>query len=119
MDCTESIKGVINKMIIETIIFLIFGHFIGDFALQSDWQAQNKGKYWYVMLSHGMIWTGVISVVLLYYDIFELWKVVFLLFGHIIMDTWKTTKPKTPEAWKYIYPDQAWHIIQCVIVAIL
>jgi hypothetical protein len=81
------------------IIWLLFAHFIGDIALQSDWQAQNKGTKWYVMLSHCMIWTACICVAL-----------------HWACDKWKTTKPRTPEAWVYIYPDQAWHFIQCVIV---
>ena len=106
-------------MTFEVIIFVIFGHFIGDFAFQTEWQYKNKGRYWYVLLSHGMIWTGVISGVLLYFDVFEIWKAMFLLIGHILMDKWKTTKPKTPEAYWYIYPDQLCHIIQCVIVAIL
>ena len=42
-------------MNLELILFLIFGHFIGDIALQIEWQVENKGKYWYVLFSHGMI----------------------------------------------------------------
>lgn len=103
----------------DRIIWLIFAHFIGDIALQSDWQAQNKGKLWYVMLSHCMIWTACISIALQFLGIFALWKALFLLIGHWGMDKWKTTKPKTPEAWVYIYPDQAWHLLQCYLVFIL
>jgi len=98
------------------MIWLVFAHYIGDIALQSDWQAQNKGKLWYVMLSHCVIWTGCISIALQFLGIFAMWKVAFLLIGHWICDKWKTTKSKTPEAWKFIYPDQAWHLFQCVIV---
>jgi hypothetical protein len=98
------------------MIWLLFAHYIGDIALQSDWQAQNKGRLWYVMFSHCMIWTACVSVALQYQGRFDLWKVVFLVIGHWVCDKWKTTKPKTPEAWKYIYPDQAWHIIQLAIV---
>jgi len=98
------------------IIWLLFAHYIGDIALQSDWQAQNKGKYWYVMLSHCMIWTACISVALQYFGIFAFWKVIFLLAGHWISDSWKSKKPKTPDCWWYIYPDQLFHIIQCIIV---
>lgn len=98
------------------MIWLIFAHFIGDIALQSAWQAENKGKRWYVMLSHCMIWAACISIALAYLGIFAIWKVVFLVIGHGAMDSWKTRKPRTPEAWKYIYPDQAWHLLQCFIV---
>ena len=104
---------------LELLLFLVFGHFIGDIALQTEWQAQNKGKYLYVLLSHGMIWTGILSFILLYFGVFEFWKVPFLLVGHCICDKWKSSIPKTPENWKYIYPDQIWHLIQCLIVSIL
>ena len=97
-------------------IWLIFAHYIGDIALQSSWQADNKGKYWYVMMSHVLIWTACISVALEYIGLLSIWKIVFLIVGHWLMDKWKTKKPKTPESWKYIYPDQIWHIVQLLIV---
>jgi hypothetical protein len=100
------------------MIWIIFAHFIGDIALQAPWQADNKGKYWYVMLAHCMIWTACISIALQYLGLFAGWKVVFLLAGHWVCDKWKTTIPKTPENWKYIYPDQLWHLVQCIIVKI-
>ena len=97
-------------------IWLIFAHFIGDIALQSSWQADNKGKLWYVMLSHCMIWTALICIALQYLGLFEIWKVGFLLAGHALSDTWKAKQPKTPEHWWKIYPDQSWHIVQCLVV---
>jgi len=97
-------------------IWLLFAHYIGDIALQSSWQADNKGRYWYVLFSHAMIWTACASMVLEYLGLFELWKVALLLFGHMWMDWLKSTLPKTPENWKYIYPDQAFHILQLLIV---
>jgi hypothetical protein len=98
------------------IIWLLFAHFIGDIALQSDWQAQNKGTKWYVMFSHCMIWTACICMALQFLGLYAAWKALFLVAGHWACDKWKTTKPRTPEAWIYIYPDQAWHFMQCVIV---
>jgi len=100
------------------IIWLFFAHFVGDIALQSEWQANNKGKYWYVMLSHCMIWTAMICVALQFLGLFAFWKVAFLLGGHWISDSFKSKVPKIPENWKYIYPDQLWHFIQLSIVYI-
>ncbi|MCK5609012.1 DUF3307 domain-containing protein [Candidatus Pacearchaeota archaeon] len=101
------------------IIWLIFAHFIGDIALQSPWQAENKGQYWYVMFSHCMIWTACISIALEFVGAFAIWKVGFLVLGHAFSDLWKSRQPKTPEHWWKIYPDQAWHLIQCLVVYIL
>lgn len=97
-------------------IWLIFAHFIGDIALQSSWQADNKRKYWYVMMSHAMIWTGIICIALEYLGLFDYWKVAFLLAGHIGMDEWKCRQPKTEKTWWYIYPDQLFHMAQLVLV---
>lgn len=101
------------------MIWLLFAHYIGDIALQSSWQADNKAKYWYVMLSHAMIWTSCICVALQYLGLFEYWKVAFLLIGHIAMDEWKARQPKTEKTWWYIYPDQLFHILQLVFVWIV
>jgi len=98
------------------MIWLIFAHFIGDIALQSDWQAQNKNKYWYVMLCHCMIWTACISIALQYIGLFSMWKVFFLLAGHWISDLIKSSQPNMPENWWMIYPDQLWHLFQCGVV---
>lgn len=100
-------------------IWLLFAHYIGDIALQSDWQAKNKGKLWYVMFSHCMIWVACICVGLQFLGLYALWKVLFLLLGHWICDKWKANKPQTPEAWHFIYYDQAWHIVQLGVVFLM
>lgn len=105
--------GTIN---VETFIWLLFAHYIGDFALQSDWIAQNKRNYWYVLFAHSMIWAAIISMALEYLGLFSLWKVLFLIIGHFIIDKWKTTKQSGE--WKWIYPDQILHIIQLIVVYI-
>ncbi len=100
------------------MIWLIFAHFIGDFALQTDWQAQNKGKLWYVMLVHCMIWTACICVALQYLGLFHLGKAVFLVAIHFLIDVMKSgfTDASDPEDWWLIYPDQALHFLQCAMV---
>lgn len=100
-------------------IWLIFAHFVGDVALQSRFQMENKGKFWYWMLAHCIIWAAMICIALEYLGLLELWKVLFLVGGHYICDTWKSRQPKTMGHWWKIYPDQAWHLIQCAIVYFL
>lgn len=101
------------------IEWLIFAHYIGDIALQSNWQAQNKGKLWYVMLSHCIIWAACVCVALQFLGVYALWKAVFLVLGHALSDTWKSRQPLTPEHWWKIYPDQVWHITQVVFVGLM
>ena len=105
--------------ILNNFIWLYFAHFIGDIALQQEWQANNKGKYWYVMLSHSSIWAACISIALLIMGKFALWKALFLIIGHFAIDTIKAKQPKTPDTWWMIYPDQFAHFCQLLIVYFL
>ncbi len=100
------------------IWFLIVAHYIGDFPMQGEFVAMNKGKYWYIMLAHCIIWAGSISTVLAIFGLFTPWKIAFLIVGHYVMDLWKSRQPYTPENWWKIYPDQCWHVIQCLVVGL-
>lgn len=98
-------------------VWLLFGHYMGDIALQSDWQAQNKGRYWYVMLSHCMIWGACICIALQFIGITVTLPIVALLVGgHAIADSIKARLPKRPDTWWHIYPDQAWHVAQIAFI---
>lgn len=120
------------------MIWLIFAHFIGDWAFQSEWVAENKGKYWFVMFAHCMIWTGCICAFYVAFvrndvdwgmwgmrgTIVAWWKILFLFGGHYICDMWKcrvyAKKPfcQQESSW-HLYVDQLWHLCQCVIVWLL
>jgi len=100
-------------------IWLLFAHFIGDIALQGQWQADNKGTHWFVMLCHCMIYTALICIALEYIGMLELWKVFFILVGHILIDTWKCTYETKPENMWTLYVDQTIHLIQLVIVFVI
>lgn len=98
------------------MIWLIFAHFIGDWAFQTDWIAQNKPKHWYVLFAHSMVWTACVCMALEYLGLYNEWKVGWLVVGHFIMDGWKCRQPRTDRCWWTIYPDQLWHIFQCWVV---
>ena len=98
------------------MIWLIFAHFIGDFALQKEWVALNKGKYWYLMIAHCMIWTACICVALMFYFNEVTWiQILFLFSIHYSVDKWKCWATKDFPTWHF-YIDQAIHLCQCLIV---
>ena len=47
---------------LELLLWVIGAHFIGDYAMQSDWMAKNKGKSIYVMIAHCAIYTVVCAI---------------------------------------------------------
>lgn len=102
---------------IEIIFFLIFLHCLGDFPLQGAYLAENKGKNGYLLFAHSFIWAGTVSAGLLYFGMFAVWKVLFLVAGHFVIDRWKARKQVSGNAELLI--DQFLHGIQLVIVAFL
>ncbi len=101
------------------MIWLIFAHFIGDWALQSNWMAENKQESGVILVAHCMIWTACIYIAMTYTHInLAHWKLIFLLCGHFVADimkclsVWMGAKPFGLA----LYIDQLWHLGQCAIV---
>ena len=103
------------------MIWLIFGHFIGDWALQSAWLATEKSKNWFVMLAHCMIWTACVCIALEYIGAYAQWKWIFLCIGHLVADLIKCAAIESTndekKMYRYLYIDQLWHLLQCWIVS--
>lgn len=47
------------NMDIKIILAILFIHWVADFVMQSDWQAQNKSKLWSALLTHTLIYSNV------------------------------------------------------------
>ncbi len=99
------------------MIWLLFAHFIGDWALQNDFMAKYKADRPIVMVAHCMIWTACICIAQEYISDLEHWMIYFLFVGHLIADYIKCLA--IDRKWWGIYLDQLWHIIQCFIVSSL
>lgn len=110
---------------LQNFLIIVFLHYIADWGLQNDFMANNKGKYWEVMFAHCMVWSGAISLGLMYLHMFSVAKLVWLFGGHWAMDYFKINLLKPlpqlhPENEKYnltlLRIDQSFHILQCITV---
>jgi uncharacterized membrane protein YozB (DUF420 family) len=104
------------------LLILYFANLVLDYPLQCEFQKKYKQEYHYVMWVHCCIWGIGLSLVLFWLGIFAWWKVIFLVGGHFIMDTWKA------RGWYKKIPlrdggafaiDQACHIVQLLLVCFL
>lgn len=98
-------------------IWLLIAHVIGDIAIQSDWVAQNKGKFIIVLSWHTIIWAGCICIALEYMGMMSMWKFFFLVSGHLFCDLWKCKSTNKFPSW-HLYADQMFHLFQCFIVGL-
>lgn len=112
---------------IYIFLIMIMIHYVADFPLQGEFLGKHKGDSHYLMFVHCFIWTGIVSLGLYYFDLYSLWKLIFLFVIHFAADTWKSKHPilKTPkyefidEKYKILYKDQIIHLIQIGVVVFL
>ena len=86
---------------IEKIILLVMCHMIGDYVLQSDFIATTKGKNWYHLFAHCVLY-----VVPFYICFGFVWQLAAIFFAHLIIDPLKARYNKI-NYWQ----DQALHYL--------
>lgn len=97
------------------ILALLAGHFIGDFGLQSEWMADNKGKSWEINGYHALTYTSSVFLAgFLGNMVLPIWAIVTLLISHFIIDALKARY----KVIKSIWLDQILHIIIIIFLAI-
>ena len=103
----------------EKILWIILAHYIADYPLQGDFLAQTKGKYWYSLLAHSVIYGLTIALALKLLGLFTIWKAIALIISHMVIDYKKATaKNKEKALTTYLYIDQALHIVINIILVV-
>ena len=76
-------------MDISIVLYVIFAHWVADFVLQTDWQAQNKSKNNLALLKHTSIYSltmsiGLSSILVINYGLneSELYVGTFITIGY-------------------------------------
>jgi hypothetical protein len=90
---------------IETFLVLVACHLIGDYVLQSDYIATNKGKNWYELFVHCFLYC------IPFYFVFGFcWQLYVVFIAHLIVDPLKARWNKITYA-----QDQIIHYITTLI----
>lgn len=86
---------------LEKIVLLIMCHMIGDYVLQSNFIATTKGKNWYHLFTHSVLY-----VVPFYICFGFVWQLAVIFVAHLIIDPLKARYSKI-NYWQ----DQALHYL--------
>lgn len=111
---------------------LVLAHIIGDWLLQTEWQAENKRHDWGALLIHLALYHSVVAAVLVLgfkvTGLPLLWAVTFLVVTHAVLDrrstlTWimralRLTVSRPPDRWMTIAVDQSIHLLLLGLVAV-
>lgn len=107
--------------------YLIVGHLVGDYLLQTRWMAAGKAIKWVPLLTHCLVYTSVISLsFLIGTGMLPACAVSLIFISHVILDRrrfvawWTKTimgvKDGEP-AWLAIMADQVFHILILAFVS--
>jgi hypothetical protein len=69
---------------LEKIMLLIMCHMIGDYVLQSDFIAKTKGKNWYHLFVHCVLY-----IVPFYICFGFVWQLAVIFIAHLVIDPLK------------------------------
>ena len=104
-------------------ITLLVAHHIADVWGQPSWLIRAKHFHLWAIFEHVMIYAGVLSGTLMWLDLFEPWMFWYFLVGHFIIDAFfyqvlPLIRGEPKQYW-YVYPDQALHYLQIVLLPFL
>lgn len=100
--------------------YLLIGHLIGDFLLQTGWMAKYKATKWIPLLAHVTVYTAVVAIAGTLSGGLSIEGLAVIFLGHVILDRktfvafWvrNIQTAKGPEqVWLSIVADQIFHII--------
>lgn len=111
----------------EVFLFLIVGHAVGDFLLQTSWQAENKSRIWKALITHGLVYSVVIYLITLMAGGISLLSIVVIFLSHVLLDKgnivkwWLKTikKEQTDNTQIRFLVDQSLHVLVLLIVTII
>lgn len=96
----------------EHILWILLAHYIADYPLQGDFLAQTKGKYFYSLFAHSVIYGLTMALCFKLLGVFTIGKAIVLVISHIAIDYLKATaKNKDRALTTYLYLDQLLHLI--------
>ncbi len=91
-----------------SLLLVLFSHFIGDWALQNEFMAKNKGWNFIVMLAHCVVYTGCVCIALDYVGMLRMSDIFIVFFTHLAMDTLKCCATNKLNVWLWV--DQFYHL---------
>jgi hypothetical protein len=101
----------------EVLLWIILAHYIADYPLQGSFLAQTKGKYFYSLLAHSIIYGLTIALSFKLLGVFSILKAFILVISHILIDYKKATaRNKDKTLTTYLYIDQALHLAINVVL---
>lgn len=98
--------------------WLLVGHMVGDFLLQTRWMAEEKRRRWLPLFIHAGVYTLTLTLLSQLAGGLRPHAILLIFFSHVVLDhhsfvhfwTHKVTG-SVGIPWLTIMTDQAWHMV--------
>ncbi|MCQ1529517.1 DUF3307 domain-containing protein [Lutispora saccharofermentans] len=108
-------------------LYLIVGHIVGDFLLQTNWQVENKNRISIALIIHSLVYVIVAYLFSLIAGGLSLISIAVICFSHALLDkgdivNWwlkKVKKEQTDNVQMRFLVDQSLHVLVLFIVTII
>jgi len=98
--------------------WVLIGHLVGDFLLQTRWMAMHKSKQLLPLLVHSLVYTAAVAFCALPAGGLSITGIVIIFFAHVLLDRrvfvtwWLKNINKSPElVWLQVMVDQTFHLL--------
>lgn len=112
---------------------LIVAHVVGDWLLQTEWQALNKARHWGALMAHVVIYHVVMATILVIGFRLNVQVVLLVVLGlavfHAVLDRRNVTDwymratrmvvHQDPPFWLRMAVDQSLHIVSLAVAAVI
>lgn len=100
-------------------VYLLVGHLVGDYLIQTSWMAENKARHWGALFLHCTLYTLAVAAAALWGGVdLPLWSFGLLFLSHVLLDrrtfvVWwnRVIMGNTTQNWLFIMTDQIFHIL--------
>jgi hypothetical protein len=106
--------------------WLLVGHLVGDYILQTRWMAEKKVKQILPLIIHSMVYTTTIALFALLAKGLSWWGICLIFISHVILDQrafidyWAVKVNGNANIdWLKITLDQSWHILILAVATLL
>lgn len=110
----------------ELFDWLLVGHLVGDFILQTRWMADKKASELLPLLTHAAVYTVTVTLFASLENGLSWWGIGSIFISHVILDQrafvdyWAAKiNGNTDIDWLKITLDQAWHILILALVTLI
>ncbi|TDA67200.1 MAG: DUF3307 domain-containing protein [Clostridia bacterium] len=110
----------------EPLSWLLVGHLVGDYLVQTSWMANNKASQWLPLLAHVVVYTACVYLFSLPAGGIGYSGLALILIAHVILDHrrvviwWVRTVCQADDIpWMAVVVDQSWHALVLALASLM